>query len=161
MENFEELNEKYHFINPNFKGLGWFSSFNILKSYRSINFVRMDERPPYPIIINSPMTQQVFYNLNKSDFLVFLSVVGAGHLGSLWASRGVYSTNLKFRRTNSLMLCFTTAAMLLAMMCSCYRLTGLMDNGLRWKKQDFYYNKYDLTSHFENQSIFKHFRERP
>ena len=45
--------------------------------------------------------------------------------------------------------------------CSYYRLAGLMDNGLRWKRPDRNMRKYDFTKDFEEGTIFKHFRERP
>jgi len=36
-----------------------------------------------------------------------------------------------------------------------------MDNGLRWKRSDMDLKKYDFTSDFEENTIYKHFRERP
>jgi hypothetical protein len=48
-----------------------------------------------------------------------------------------------------------------SLFCSFYRLTGFMDNGLRWKHQERLYSKYDFTRDFELNTIFKHFRERP
>ncbi len=43
---------------------------------------------------------------------------------------------------------------------SFYRLQGLTENGLVWKRKERKLNKYDFTSEFEDKTIWKHFRLR-
>lgn len=58
------------------------------------------------------------------------------------------------------MITFHFVGLLGAYSASHYRLTGLMDNGLRWRRPDYQLRKYDFTRDFEEKTIFKHFRER-
>lgn len=68
---------------------------------------------------------------------------------------------LKFYTTHFYMHCFNVLGIYLMFACSYYRLSGFMDNGLRWKKQDKKFDKFDFTRDFEDRTIFKYLRERP
>lgn len=160
MENTLYFNDKFHYLASNDKLNGWFSSFNIFKYQKAVNFYHFDERPPYPVLNDQATVSQVFFNLNKSDFLVFLTMLGAGQLVTLSVTKYFITLKSKFHVSNYLLSLYAITGMVLAMNCSFYRLAGLMDNGLRWKRQGHISNKYDLTKHYERNSIFKHFRER-
>jgi len=49
---------------------------------------------------------------------------------------------------------------LFALANSYYRLKGLVDNGLRWKRPERKLRKYDFSTEFEDNTIWKHFRLR-
>lgn len=154
------FNEKYHMLSQRRPPNSWLSSFNYFKKLRASNILLADERPPYPIIIDNPTIGNVYYNLNKSDVLVFSSILTGGFLASLWVAHSINSLSKKFIISKYLMSGFMFYGLYSAMNCSYYRLIGMMDNGLRWKKRDLVYCKYDMTRDFEARTIFKHFRER-
>ena len=120
---------------------------------------RFEERPPYPVLISDPSINQVLINLNKSDILLYFTVMGASFLGSVALTRNNRTMMRKVRILHWNMHFFNLVALTIASSCSFYRLTGLMDNGLRWRRSDGL-KKYDFTSEMEKKSIFKHFRER-
>ena len=68
---------------------------------------------------------------------------------------------LKFFTTHIYMHAFNVFGLYIMFICSYYRLTGFMDNGLRWKKPDRAFKKFDFTQDFEDRTIFKYLRERP
>jgi hypothetical protein len=156
----ECFNPKYHILRPDKNPNSLFSSFKFLKTVHPYSMLSIEERPPYPILIDDPSISQVFQNLNKSDFLVALSFVGLGFLNSIFISRKFFFLSQKFFITKHIMWFYTFFGIIMATQCSFYRLTGFLENGLRWKHKDMLYSKYDFTKDFEANSIFKHFRER-
>ena len=156
----ENFNEKYHLLRKDINPKSLYSSFSVFKKLTGGNVIPYDQRPPYPIIVNDPTTTEVFYNLNKSDVLLGLSFVAAGFGASVLCTRKLLLLEAKFLLTKYMMWWYTGIGGLMAMSCSYYRLVGLMENGLRWKHKDLVFYKYDLTSDFERDTIFKHFRER-
>jgi hypothetical protein len=151
--------EKYHVINPESNSNKLFSSFNYFKSIRGNQIYRSDERPPYPVLISDPTINQVLSNMNKSDFLVYSFVMSGAFLVSVALTRNCITMTRKLRLLHLNMHFFNLIALTMATSCSFYRLTGFMDNGLRWRRSDGL-NKYDFTSDMESKSIFKYFRER-
>jgi hypothetical protein len=119
-----------------------------------------DERPPYPILIDNPFISQVLENMNKSDILLGLSWVGLGFLSAIYCTRKFVNLSQKFFVTKHVMWWFTFTAVGLGTLPSYLRLTGFLDNGLRWKHKDMLYSKYDFTKDFEANTIFKHLRTR-
>ena len=152
-------NEKYHLDNPESQPNSLFASFNYFKIVKGMQIYRNEERPPYPVLISDPSIQQVLINLNKSDFLVYFTVTGLSFLLTIALTRNNVTMMRKLRILHYNMHFFNLCAMTVATSCSYYRLTGLMDNGLRWRRSDGL-KKYDFTSEMEKKSIFKHFRER-
>lgn len=159
MSTIPNFNEKYHVINPESNSNKLFSSFNYLKSLRGMQIYRSDERPPYPVLISNPSIYQVLYNINKSDFLLYFSVMSAAFLTSIALTRKINSMTRKLRILHFNMHFFNLIALTMTSSASYYRLVGFMDNGLRWRRSDGL-NKYDFTSDMESKSVFKHFRER-
>jgi hypothetical protein len=157
---YEKLNEKYYFLRKDKNPNSLFASFSFFKKIGTGSLLKYDQRPPYPIIIDNPTHTEVFNNLNKSDLLVGMTFVAAGFTSSILATRRFHLIDSKFMVTKYMMNWYSLIGMFVAMSCSYYRLTGLMENGLRWKTKDILYSKYDLTSDFEKNTIFKHFRER-
>ena len=154
------FNEKYHILRQDKNPDSLFASFSVFKKLNNRGVIGNDQRPPYPIIIDNPTVSQVFYNLNKSDLLVCAFFVAMGFGASVLGSRNLQVLQAKFMFTKYSMYWYTLLGAFTAMNCSHYRLAGLMENGLRWKTKDLLYSKYDLTSDFERNTIFKHFRER-
>lgn len=159
MSSILNFNEKYHVINPESNSNRLFSSFNYFKSLRGNQVFRSDERPPYPVLISDPSIYQVLYNMNKSDFLLYLFVMSGAFLGSIALTRNTVTMTRKLRLLHFNMHFFNLVAMTMATSCSYYRLSGFMDNGLRWRRSDGL-NKYDFTSDMESKSVFKYLRER-
>lgn len=157
---YEHFNEKYHILRQDINPDSLFASFGVFKKLNSSGVIGYDQRPPYPIIIDNPTVSQVFYNLNKSDLMVCAFFVALGFGASVIGSRKYQLLQAKFMFTKYSMYWYTLIGAFTAMNCSYYRLAGLMENGLRWKTKDLLYSKYDLTSDFERNTIFKHFRER-
>lgn len=155
------FSSKYHVIRPERSIDRWLSSFNIFKSIKSTGIFNYDERPPYPILISNPTIKQVFANMNKSDFLIFLISQFVGFSSCMFFSRNIRSLRIKFKILSIYMTAFTYFGILMSTSCSYYRLIGLMDNGLTWKKKDKIFNKYDFTKDFEDTTIFRYLRERP
>ena len=153
------FNDKYHLDNPSTHPNSIFSSFNYFKIVRGMQLYRVEERPPYPVLISDPNIGQVLANMNKSDFLVYFFVMGIAFLGSVALTRNNVTMMRKIRVLHYNMHFFNLCGITVATSCSFYRLTGLMDNGLRWRRSDGL-KKYDFTSEMEKKSIFKHFRER-
>lgn len=158
--NYENLNDKFIVLRKDRNPNSLFSSFKVFKAIGYGGLIKPEERPPYPIIISDPLFSEVFYNLNKSDVLLGLTFVGAGFLASIISSRRLLSLQHKFFLTKYVMWWYGLVGAFAAMTCSFYRLTGFMENGLRWKTKDMLYSKYDFTKDFEANTIFKHFRER-
>jgi hypothetical protein len=154
------MSDNYYIIRQDKRPDRLFASFNIFKSLRATNIYKFDERPPYPILNDRPTVKQVISNLNKSDFMVYLAFFGAGLLSTILVTRNFNFLADKFYITRFYMLGFASMGIFTALNCSYYRLIGFMDNGLRWKNQDFVYNKYDFTRDFEKKTIFKYLRER-
>lgn len=156
----QSLNDKYQILRKDKNPNSLFSSFRILKVIGHGGIAHNGERSPYPIIISDPKVSEVFYNLNKSDVLLGLTVVGIGFLGSIFVTRKYLLLNQKFLATQRIMYWYFIWGSIFAMTTSYYRLTGRMENGLRWKRKDLLYSKYDFTKDFEQRTIFKHMRER-
>lgn len=159
MSSIVNFNEKYHVINPESNIAKLFSSFNYFKSLRAMSIYRADERPPYPILISNPSIYQVLYNMNKSDFLLYFFVMTGAFLCSVAITRSLNTMTTKLRIFHVNMHYSNLIALTIATSASYYRLTGFMDNGLRWRRSDGF-NKYDFTSDMESKSIFKYLRER-
>ena len=155
------FNNKYHIVKPGVDPNSLFASFNVFKSISSTNIVPFAHRPPYPILISNPSFRQVVGNLNKSDLLVYAAVFSTGFTLSLFLTRPFNFLGQKLMVLHYTMHIFNIIGIVTALNCSYYRLAGLMDNGLRWKRKDKSLKKYDFTSDFEYNTIFRHFRERP
>jgi len=153
------FNEKYHVFNPESNSNNLFSSFNYFKSLRGMPIYRMDERPPYPILISNPSIYQVLYNMNKSDCLLYFFVISGAFLTSIAITRNMVTMTRKLRILHYNMHFLNIIALTMATSASYYRLVGFMDNGLRWRRSDGL-NKFDFTSDMESKSIFKYLRER-
>jgi hypothetical protein len=154
------FNNKYHIVKPGVNPNSLFASFNVFKSLGSTNIIAFAHRTPYPILISNPSFKQVLGNLNKSDLLVYASIFASAFGLSIFATRPFGYLVQKLMILHFNMHLFNIIGIVTALNCSYYRLTGLMDNGLRWKRKDKSLNKYDFTRDFENHTIFKHFRER-
>lgn len=154
-------NSKYYILRPDKRPDSWLASFNAFKSIRQVPVKLYDERPPYPVLISNPTLSQCLANVNKSDVLVYFSFLSAGFIISMGYTRHFYILKQKLWYLHIFMHCFNVVGLFWAVQCSSYRLTGMMDNGLRWKRKDRALQKWDVTKDFEEHTIFKHFRERP
>ncbi len=156
----ESVNDKFVIIRKDKNPNSLFASFRVFKTIGHGGLYTREERPPYPIIISEPYVSDVFYNINKSDVLVGSLFIFAGFFGTIYATRRFRLLADKFIITKYFMWYYTLFGSFVAMCCSYYRLIGFMENGLRWKRRDLLYSKYDFTRDFEDATIFKYFRER-
>ena len=116
------------------------------------------ERPPFPIIIDTPTLRDVMQNMQASDFVFSGTVYSTGLLVGYGLSRPLpyISQRLLVYHGLSHITLFTAACLMFVM--PYRRLTGYWDNGLRWRKPENKLNKYDNTSHFEKATIWGKFK---
>lgn len=155
-----QFNDKYHLLRHDINPNSLFASFKVFKVIRNSKTYRIDERPPYPILIDNPTVGETLKNINKSDVFLGLTFVAGGLVSSILGSRYLLRLSNKFYFTKYTMWWYNLCGIFVAMNCSYLRLTGYLENGLRWKQNDSLYTKYDFTSDFERNTIFKHLRER-
>lgn len=113
-----------------------FGGLNMLKIDTTGHVLDRGVRPPYPIIISNPTVIDCIRNLNKADLGIILSGIPVAFLGSRWVVREYYGSEYIKRRLYSstfkfIMFLFSTTALFN----SGYRLAGLVDNGLVWKRR--------------------------
>ena len=81
-----------------------------------------------------------------------------GLLVSFWATRKFPVMDSRKIAFLFLTHMFFIGAVTLPLQVSYYRLIGTWDNGLRWKKPDYQWKKFDTTSVYEHNTIWKRFR---
>ena len=155
---YENFNDKYYSLKQDSNPNSLFASFNVFKTY--VRGKVRGSRPPYPIINSNPTIGEVFYNVNRSDALLAFTFVLGGFGVTIMSTRNFTTLTQKFLVTKYMMYWWSLCGFFLAMNCSYYRQKGWLDNGLRWRQKDLLYSKYDITSEFERNTIFKHFRLR-
>ena len=114
------------------------------------------DRPPFPIIIDTPSLRDIVHEWRFSDFVMAGTIYGSGILWAYTISRPfpLLSQRLVVYHGVSHLFLATTVALMLTI--PYRRLTGFWDNGLRWSKPEdkLRGGKYDNTSQFEKQSIW-------
>lgn len=112
------------------------------------------ERPPFPIIVDTPSIRDIVSSWRFSDFVMGGSIYGTGILWSYLLSRPFpqLSQRLVVYHAMSHLFFMTTVALMITI--PYRRLTGFWDNGLRWSKPEDKLRKYDNTSQFEKTSIW-------
>ena len=118
------------------------------------------ERPPFPIIIERPTLGDVARNLQTSDFFAWATIYGLGYVGGFFQARSISNVKIRYRAFALLTHTFGVVGFTLAFYASYTRLTGYWDNGLRWNVPKQEVDKFDTTSKFEANTIFKRFRIR-
>ena len=119
------------------------------------------ERPPFPIKVDMPTVGDILSEARVSDAFMGLSIYSGGLVFAYFCSRPMTMLQQRlgvYHGVSHMFLAFAVASMV---MLPYRRLTGYWDNGLRWKRPDDRLRKFDNTSHFEANTIFKHFRIRP
>ena len=118
------------------------------------------DRPPFPIIIDTPTLRDVVNEWRFSDFVMAGTIYGSGILWGYTISRpfSLLSQRLVIYHGVSHMFSAVTVALMLTI--PYRRLTGFWDNGLRWSKPEdkLRGGKYDNTSQFEKDSIWGRIR---
>lgn len=112
------------------------------------------ERPPFPIIVDTPSIRDIVSSWRFSDFVMGGTIYGTGILWSYLLSRPFpqLSQRLVIYHAMSHLFFMTTVALMITI--PYRRLTGFWDNGLRWSKPEDKLRKYDNTSQFEKTSIW-------
>lgn len=113
------------------------------------------ERPPFPIIIDTPTLRDLFSSLTLSDFIMGGTVYSFGTCWSYYLSRPLPTIIQRLFMYHAVSHLFLVSAMVLMTNIAYRRLTGFWDNGLRWKKPEDKLHKYDNTSHYEKATVWK------
>ena len=83
----EEVNDAYIVTTPFYNSYSPFASFRQLVNFKNKGIYGAYERPPYPIIIDTPTLRDVLGNLTFSDFVMGGTVYGVGIVWSYIISR--------------------------------------------------------------------------
>jgi hypothetical protein len=112
------------------------------------------ERPPFPIIIDTPTPRDIVSAWRFSDFVMAGSIYGTGIIWSYVISRPFTALSQRLVVYHGISHLFFVASLALMITIPYRRLTGFWDNGLRWSRPEDKLRKYDNTSVFEKQSIW-------
>ena len=107
------------------------------------------ERPPFPIIVDTPSVRDIVSAWRFSDFVMGGTIYGTGILWSYMISRPFPQLSQRLVVYHGISHLFFVAAVALMVTVPYRRLTGFWDNGLRWSKPEDKLHKYDNTSVFE------------
>ena len=118
------------------------------------------ERPPFPIKIDAPTWGDLAREVQLSDFVMGGTVYSFGLLWGYYASRPYPMVMQRLVIYHGVSHMFFALGVSMMIAVPFRRLTGYWDNGLRWKSPEDKLNKFDCTSHFEANTIWKRFRIR-
>lgn len=136
-----------------------FGGLNLFKRTSYLSILPKGERPPYPVINECPTMMHVVNNLNQADLGIMLLTTFIGvPVAHRILSRGFQDHHLKRVLFNSTFMYILAMGMTFGCLNSLYRLQGLTNNGLSWKYAEGKLRKYDFTSSYEAQTIWKYFR---
>lgn len=143
------FNNKYYITNESSSLNSLFSSFKIFSKRR----YNSSSRSTYPPLISNPSFKDIVFNINKSDIVMYISFMGCSLLFSLYMTRNFVQMSHKLYYNKHIMSFLNLVILYVIHQTSYARLIGNLDNGLRWRK-DNYMIKYDLTSEYEKQHPF-------
>ena len=135
------------------------SSFEAL--YKIIGHKRIYavyERPPFPIIIDKPSVHDLVSSYRFSDFVMCAAFYGIGIVYGYVAARPFRLLQCRLLMYHYCAHSFTGLGFACMNIVAYRRLTGFMDNGLRWRKPDDKLKKYDCTTIFERSTGWDRFR---
>ena len=112
------------------------------------------ERPPFPIIVDTPSVRDIVSSWRFSDFVMGGTIYGTGILWSYLLSRPFPQLSQRLLVYHGMSHLFFVTAAALMITIPYRRLTGFWDNGLRWSKPEDKLRKYDNTSVFEKNSVW-------
>ena len=112
------------------------------------------ERPPFPIIIDTPSVRDIVGSWRASDFVMAGTIYGTGIVWSYAISRPFPQLAQRLLIYHGLSHMFFVASFALMLTIPYRRLTGFWDNGLRWSKPEDKLRKYDNTSVFEKNTVW-------
>ena len=119
------------------------------------------ERPPFPILIEKPSLYDLLSSFKFSDAVMFGTIYGIGTLSAFAISRNYPLMTLRLLVYHGMSHIACVTAFSCTTMVAYRRLTGFWDNGLRWRKPEERFNKFDTTSHFEKATGWSRFKIRP
>jgi hypothetical protein len=109
---------------------------NLLKHDSTKMVLSKGQRPPYPIITSNASPSDVFWNLNRADLSILAASVPLGFFTSLSCVKFLKGNEHVRRRVFSAVFTYVLfTGGFMAMNNSAYRLAGLVDNGLSWKRK--------------------------
>ena len=120
-------------------------------------------RLPYPPIVTNPTFRHVIHNWNMADTGLLLTVIiGSAFLARIHCKYGRGATVSQEKQVYFLFFnIYLSLSVYLGMQNSYYRLLGFKPNGLNWEEEvEPELKKYDFSSDFVKNSIWKHFYEK-
>lgn len=150
------FNPKYHVATDN--KIGIFSSFTGLKVLPR-DKIGLEYRPPFPIIKSHPTLSDLILSINKSDILLYFTFMTGGFAMSMVAISPINIMRKKIAINHYIMHCVNLTSLSLVLLATCMRMSGFIDNGMRWKSRGLDdINKYDMLTEYESQTPLKHLR---
>lgn len=138
---------------------GLFSSLRCLWAYAGDKKIYgAYERPPFPILVDSPTWADVWKEMRFSDLFMGATIYTGGLLWGYWASRPFPLLMQRLVVYHGVAHMFGVFGLSLMFTVPYRRLTGYWDNGLRWKKPEDRLKKFDCKSHFEEQTGWSRFK---
>ena len=119
------------------------------------------DRPPFPIVIDTPTVGDVLRELRFSDVFMLGSIYAAGICMGYASSRPFPMLMQRLVVYHGISHVSLLVGMSLAFQLPYRRLTGYHDNGLRWSAPEDRLKKFDATSLFEQATVWGRFRTRP
>jgi hypothetical protein len=114
------------------------------------------ERPPFPIIVDTPTPRDIVGAWRLSDFIMAGTIYGSGIVWSYVISRPFPTLSQRLLVYHGISHLFFMLSLSLMITVPYRRLTGYWDNGLRWSRPEdkLKGGKYDNTSQFEANTIW-------
>lgn len=131
----------------------WYIFKRMLQVGTLIHVLNKGDRPPYPIIVESPQFKDVIANMKLPEYMPFFVSIPLGAAISYHLVSPLEFQPLLRSRWFGTIWGFTVCtAWWLGFKGSFYKLTGFEDNGLKWRVQAEP-NKYNFTQAIENEDF--------
>ena len=152
------INPLLYDLAPNYKKSGWFDSFGIIyKSLGTRHVSNIIERPPYPILMDKFKFRDLPAYIEKGDLLLLGTFYITGVVAGYLSTRRINSAKPRLLLYHGVSHMFTVAGIGVLLLMPMFRIRGLWDNGLRWKRPAPH-KKYDYTKNLNEHKVYKHFR---
>ena len=155
----KRINHDLHIVTPQYRNLGWFSTFKALFQSEGLRRIyNPTDRPPFPVIMDKHKLSDLYPYIGKGDFFFLGTCYAVGVFTGWYLSRSrlpTFANRLAiFHYMTHIFTVFGLSCMFLV---PSLRIRGYMDNGLKWKRPRPI-KKYDFTSGFDKHPVYKHFR---
>eukprot|EP00826_Nyctotherus_ovalis_P020249 TRINITY_DN16340_c0_g1_i1.p1 TRINITY_DN16340_c0_g1~~TRINITY_DN16340_c0_g1_i1.p1 ORF type:complete len:170 (-),score=37.13 TRINITY_DN16340_c0_g1_i1:105-614(-) len=151
------INSLLHTQAPDHKKSGWFDSFGIFFKSGIKHVMPVTERPPFPVLMDKIKIKDIFAYIEKGDVVLLGTCYVLGIVFGYIGSRKINSQHARLLTYHGIAHTFNVFGLGLMVFMPLYRIRGLWDNGLRWKRPAPM-KKYNFTSELDKHEVYKHFR---